>query len=704
MSALASPILPPYRPLLTALVWAFAVGGAACGGGSGSAAPPVVVEGTCEIADADGGTGPTEFLNHIGCTNDFLALASAPLDVTLPGARSVKVILDTSGGDSLTFQNSVRYKIHFDFASTHLSGGALPLVGTLSDFNATEYYSPSRRFILGAVTYYEAPKVWALELAPYDTATAEMIQKLYAKVKASAFFGPALAFHPTSEAVTAQAKKLPASVRVVSTDDLYKQIDYQPLTIATGVGRLRFVQAAALETSNLSFQDIAVLDLAPNDITVVQGLVTEEFQTPLSHVNVLSANRHTPNMGLRHAMTNPTLRALEGKLVELTVGASEWRVREVSEADAEAFWAAHKPKPVTLPALDLTVTGLTNIEDVTPEPDAAAPMGALRDAIKKAVLAYGGKAAQYSILARTPDVPIKKAFAVPVFYYDQFMRENGFYAQVDSLLADASFMTDATVRAQKLDQLRLAMLAAPVNADLQALVMAKAAADYPGLKLRFRTSTNSEDLDGFPCAGCYESHTGDPAKWSTVLDAIRESYASIFLFRTFEERSYYGIDHKSVGMALLVHQNFANEEANGVAITANPFDDAGLDPAFYVNVQAGGDAEVVHPPPGVTSDQFVYYFNEPGQPVTYLTHSNLVPTNVLTPKQIHQLGLALDAIHSRFSPAYGPGAGNNGFYAMDVEFKFDDEAAPGQPATLYVKQARPYPGRGSDVIGSGVAP
>jgi hypothetical protein len=664
----------------------------------------MVVEGTCEIADADGGTGATEFLSHIGCTNDFLALASAPLDVTLPGARSTKVILDTANDGSLTFQNSVQYKIHYDFASTHLSGGKLPVVGTLSDFNSTEYYSPSRRFILGAVTYYEAPKVWALELAPYDTATPEMIQKLYAKVKASAFFGPALAFHPTSEAVTAQAKKLPASVRVVSTDDLYKQIDYQPLTLATGVGRLRFVKAAMLETSNLSFQDIAVLDLAPNDITVVQGLITEEFQTPLSHVNVLSANRHTPNMGLRHATTNPTLRALEGKLVELTVGASAWTVREVGEADAEAFWAAHRPKAVTLPALDLTVTGLTNIEDVTPEPATDAPVGALRDAIKKAVLAYGGKAAQYSILARTPGVPIKKAFAAPVFYYDQFMRENGFYARVDALLADASFATDATVRAQRLAQLTADILAAPVNADFQALLKAKLAADFPGQKIRFRTSTNSEDLDGFPCAGCYESHTGDPTKWDSVLDAIRETYSSIFIFRTFEERSYYGIDHKSVGMALLIHQNFADEEANGVAITANPFDESGLDPAFYVNVQAGGSAEVVAPPPGVTSDQFLIYFNEPGQPVTYLTHTNLVPANVLTPKQIHELGLALDAIHLRFSPAYGPGAGNNGFYAMDVEFKFDDEAAPGQPATLYVKQARPYPGRGSDVVGSGVAP
>jgi hypothetical protein len=31
---------------------------------------------------------------------------------------------------------------------------------------------------------------------------------------------------------------------------------------------------------------------------------------------------------------------------------------------------------------------------------------------------------------------------------------------------------------------------------------------------------------------------------------------------------------------------------------------------------------------------------------------------------------------------------------MDVEFKFDDEEAGGGPATLYIKQARPHPGRG----------
>ena len=64
------------------------------------------------------------------------------------------------------------------------------------------------------------------------------------------------------------------------------------------------------------------------------------------------------------------------------------------------------------------------------------------------------------------------------------------------------------------------------------------------------------------------------------------------------------------------------------------------------------------------------------------------------PGSIRIDGVALDAIHTAFSDAYGPGAGNTGWYAMDVEFKFDDESNPGQAAALYIKQARPYPGRG----------
>ncbi|MGK4001388.1 PEP/pyruvate-binding domain-containing protein [Sorangium sp. So ce1036] len=658
------------------------------GSGPGDDGPPIEV---CERTSDD---ASTEFLKRVGCAEDFEALASEPIDASLPGARSVKVVLDQADQNALYFQNSVLYRVHYDFVSSHLSGDGLPFVPPLGEFNATEYFTPDRRFVLGAVTHYEGPDVWALEISPYDTASADMITTLFKAVQRASFFGAKLAFHPTSESVAIEAQKLPEGVPVVSTDDLYAGIDYQPLSLGTAVGRLRFVRAAALDSEYLSHQDIVVLDQAPNDISVVQGIITEEFQTPLSHVNVLSQNRRTPNMGLRNAMSHPELLALKDKLVELTAGASSWSVREVTEAEAEAFWEAHKPVPVTLPPLDLTATELLDLEEVTPDP---ADGESLRDAIKKAVLAYGGKAAHYSILARMPEIPILKAFAIPVYYYDQFMQQNGFYDQLEALLEDPEFKTDPAVRDRELKALRDAMKDAPLDADFQALLQAKIEADYPGFKMRFRTSTNSEDLEGFPCAGCYDSHTGDPADWEDVADAIRKTYASAWKLRTFDERTYYGIDHRSLGMALLVHHNFPNEEANGVAVTNNPFDPSGLQPAFYVNVQKGGSVEVVAPPPGVTNDEFLHFFNQPNQPVTYLTHSSLVPEGqtVLTPAQVHQLGVALDAIHDRFSPAYGPASGNSGWYAMDVEFKFDDDENPGEPPALFIKQARPYPGRGA---------
>jgi pyruvate,water dikinase len=298
------------------------------------------------------------------------------------------------------------------------------------------------------------------------------------------------------------------------------------------------------------------------------------------------------------------------------------------------------------------------------------------------------------VMLNTPGIPIKKGFAIPAAHYVKFMTDNGLYTKLDAMLADPAFKEKPDVRDAQLKVFRNAIQDATIDPALQSAIQAKLAADFPKQSMRYRTSTNSEDLEGFPCAGCYESHTGDADKWDDHLKAIKKSWASIWLFRTFEERDYNSVDHKSVVMSLLVHTNFPMEEANGVALTSNPFDSSGSQPGFYVNVQFGGDAEVVHPPAGVTSDQFIYQFDQPGQPVSYLSHSSLVPTNttVLSPAQVNELGVALDLIHKRFSPAYGPQAGNNGWYAMDVEFKFDGEM--GEVPKLYVKQARPHPGRG----------
>jgi pyruvate,water dikinase len=685
----ASPLRSNPSRWLLAACWLLAVLSSACGDDSGDAAG--LPEKACMIADA---TMPPDSLSRIDCEKDFEALSSLPLDDSIPGARSGKVVLDRQDGDALYFQNSNKYKIHYEFASSHLSGNGKAIVTSLSEFNGTEYFVPERRFLLGAITYYSGPKVWALEIAPYDTSSAAMIETLYRSVRAAAFFGSALVFHPTSEAVAVEAKKLPTDVPIKTTDQLYEGIDYQPLNLGESVGQLRFLKATQLATEYVGFRDIVVLDRVPNDISVVAGLITEDFQTPLAHVNVLAQNRKTPNMGLHGASNNADLKPLAGKWVRLTVGAFAWKAVEVTQAEADAFWDAHKPTAVKLPELDLTVKDLRDIQAVT---EIASGKKVTRDAVGKAVRAFGAKAANYSVLVRTQGVPIKKAFAIPAYYYVQFMQQNGFSERVQQLLVDEAFKSDATERDAKLKTLRDDIKAAPIDAEFSNLLKAKLQADFPGESMRFRSSTNAEDLDGFPCAGCYDSHTGEPADWDgDLLYAIKQTWATVWSLRTFEEREYQSIDHLGVGMALLVHHNFPDEEANGVAVTANPYDPTGLSPGFYVNVQFGGDAEVVAPPDGVTSDSFIYQYSFPGSPIIYLTHSNLIDANttVLSARQIHDLGSSLDAIHTAFSDAYGPGSGNNGWYAMDVEFKFDDEENPGATPTLFVKQARPYPGRG----------
>ncbi len=636
---------------------------------------------TCTLSD---GNTPDSSAS-LGCLADFVALASDPLDASIPGAQSVKTIIDQLDSNTLYYQNSKKYAIHWNFAHEHLSGNGKPVVPSLSQFNQTEYYSPSRRFLLGAVTHYESPGVWAYEIAPYDTASADMITAAYTAIASSSFFGDQLRFHPTSETVAAEAAKLPSSVKRITTDELFSGINYQPLKLGVSMGQLRFLKASQLQTEYVSFRDIVVLDAVPNDISVVMGIITAEFQTPLSHINVLSQNRGTPNMALRGALTNSNLLALEGKWVRLEVNLIDYSIREVTQAEADAWWAENKPSAVQVPTLDLSVTDLRNATEIL---DANLGLGA---ALGKAIPAFGGKAGHYGALVKIgSDVPVSKAFAVPVYYYDQFMKQNGFDTQVAQMIADATFQSDAAVRDTRLAELRDAIENAPVDPNFEALLMAKLAADFPGVRMRFRSSTNAEDLNGFTGAGLYESKTGDPNDPDKpVMEAVRKVWASVWNFRAFEERSYRSIDHLAVGMALLVHRSFPNEAANGVALTANPFDTSGLEPGFYINVQLG-EASVVQPDAGVTTDQIIYHFDFPGQPMTFIAHSSLVAdgSTVLTVAQTYQLGVALKAIHEFFRSVYGQDA--DAWYAMDVEFKFDAEVG-GEP-TLYIKQARPHPG------------
>src|SRR4029079_14397048 len=169
---------------------------------------------------------------------------------SIPGARSVKTSIDREADFTLSFQNSLKFPVHWSYLSENRSAGqGFPRVPAPEHFNRSEYYLPSRRFLLGALTHYEGPDKWAYEITPYDTSDAKMIRTAHQQIAKSTFLGDDLYFHPTSLNVEQAAQALPRSVKILTTDELFAGIDYQALNLGESMGRLRFVKAAELDQS-----------------------------------------------------------------------------------------------------------------------------------------------------------------------------------------------------------------------------------------------------------------------------------------------------------------------------------------------------------------------------------------------------------------------------------------------------------------------
>jgi hypothetical protein len=603
-------------------------GGGGGGGQDGDAADaaPADAAPVPEVCEVGGRRARSRVsARYVGCRADFERLASAPLSSTLPGARSTKVVYDRQGGSDVFYQNSVLYPLHYDFASAHLSGNGRPIVGALADFNASEYFSPDRRFILGAVTYYEGPARWALELSPYDTASAALIEILYRAASAAAFFGPVLAFHPTSDAVAVEAARLPADIPIVTTDELFAGIDYQPLSLGAGVGRLRFVQSQNLENEFLSYDDLVVIDEVPNDITPVRGLISETFQTPLSHVNVLAQNRGTPNMGLRGAMDHTRSSARAGGAARRAHRRRRGleRARGLGRPKRRPSGTRKRPAPVTLPPLDL---GPTDLRDHRRRHARARAGESLRDKIRErragvrrqvgALLhpaAHGGR-------AHPARVCRAHVLLRPVHADERLLRPHRGLPGRSGLHGGHRRARDAPWRSC----VRTCMSAA-VDQGLQTCCASEDGGAVPRPQHPLPHQHQQRGPRRVPLRGLLRVAHGRPDDWNDVLDAIRETYASAWLLRTFEERSFYGVDHETVGMALLVHPNFPDEEANGVAVTNNPF--APVRPGSGVLRQRAAGRRRRGRRAAARGDErsvpLLLHAAEPAD-VSYLSHSSLV--------------------------------------------------------------------------------
>ena len=448
-------------------------------------------------------------------------------------------------------------------------------------------------------------------------------------------------------------------VGIVFDENILPERGFVSLNAAEGFGRLRLM--APGERPNP--RDIVIYEALPNELPRVAGIITSVPQTPLSHVNLRAVQDGVPNAFINAALDVTDIGDFVDKHVRYSVTDDGWSMREASRAEVDAFYASSRPADEQAPQRDLSVTSITALSEIKFDDWTA----------------FGVKAANLAVLGRLgfPTGTIPDGFAVPFYFYDEFMKHNGFYTEIRSMLADPEFQADLGVQEDRLQELRKTIRGAPMPRWMMD-DLAELQASFPeATSIRCRSSTNNEDLPEFSGAGLYDSKTQHPDE-GHIAKCIKQVYASLWNFRAFVERDFHRVDHLATAMAVLTHPNYSEELANGVAVS---FDPVNGDPdAYYVNAQVGED--LVTNPLALSVPEEILLRRD-GDP-TILASSNQVAEGeqIMSNEHLAQLREYLTVIHEHFEALYNPGPDES--FAIEVEFKITADNI------LAIKQARPW--------------
>ena len=451
-------------------------------------------------------------------------------------------------------------------------------------------------------------------------------------------------------------------ITLVFEEDVWPETSFLALNPGEGYGLLRVMDPDERPHP----RDVVIYEALPNELSRVACIITTVPQTPLSHVNLRAVQDGIPNAFISDALDKPAIDDLIGSYVRYTVTESGWTLRAATPAEVEAHYAASRPAGDQTPQRDLSVTGIKPLSEIG------------FDDWK----AFGVKAANLAVL-RTLGFPagtVPDGFAIPFYFYDEFMKAHGFYDDVEEMLADEDFQTDFEVQDDRLDDLRDDIKDAGTPQWIIDALTAMHATYPEGQSLRYRSSTNNEDLPGFNGAGLYDSKTQDPDETEEdgIDKSLKQVFASLWTFRAFTEREFHRIDHLAAAMGVLVHPNYSDELSNGVAVSFDPI--RGQDGDYYVNTQIGEDL-VTNPEAHSVPEELL--LRSLGN-YTILATSNLVEPGqlLMSDDQLRQLRAHLEVIHDHFKGLYDPAPGEP--FAMEIEFKITSENI------LAIKQARPW--------------
>ena len=272
-----------------------------------------------------------------------------------------------------------------------------------------------------------------------------------------------------------------------------------------------------------------------------------------------------------------------------------------------------------------------------------------------------------------PTGTVPDGFAVPFYFYDEFMKANDLYADITTMLADTDFQTNYDKQESELKKLRK-KIKDGTTPDSIITALEEMHDEFPdGTSLRYRSSTNNEDLPGFSGAGLYDSKTQDPDE--TEEDGIDKSIKGVWeepvelprLRRTrLPPRRPSDDGDGRPGAPQLLRRA-------GQRRRRQPRPDCGREGAYYVNTQVGED--LVTNPEANSAPEEILLLSDGSYEV--LVYSNQVESEqlLMSDAQMAQLRTHLTAIHNKFEKLYNPGPGER--FAMEIEFKIHQRGCPG---------------------------
>lgn len=619
--------------------------------------------------------------------NDFTALSTGSGKVNI---ESVKFIVDLNNNNAMHFLSAEKWPLHYIFAreiiekKPELDRCNAPENFAFnqgwSAFSIVNYYSiENRRYHLGTFSKHTSANLNTIEFTFGDVISAQQMKDTFYIASTLTPTPYNWSLRPQDSTQVSKARIIEGELPIVSPRAPFKNIIFQGLTPGVAYGILTYVETHNLPNEPLGNRVIVITPDVPNDIDFVGGLITETFQTPLAHINILSQSRNTPNMALPNASKNPEFIDLMGKLVKLEVTAGGYTLTEATLNDAQAFWNEQtQATPVLTPRLNTTTTGLIDLQDVG----------------FNALPTIGAKAAQMAEIFKVQQsisacpeggafaYPVG-AFAIPMRYYLAHFEASGAQTYFNELAISSPFINDLTYRKTALQTLRQMIQAHAIDPNLLNLVESFIEPRFGDSRVRFRSSSNTEDLADFNGAGLYDSLSAELGSDKRPIDvAIKTVWASLWNLRAYEERMHANVEQSSIAMGVLVHAAFTNERANGVAVGRNILDPTRTD-QFYFNSQAG-EASVTNPAPGVVTEQLVYQWPPRSPNFRYQSNSSLIEGYVMTTAEVRDLACAMDAVQEHFRQILDPDNANR-WFTMETEFKF-----LGQERQLLIKQVRPF--------------